>query len=185
AEHCRALFVEASGAWTAVEIESRVAHPKEDVSAIRVSGDGRSSIFNLGYVDVRASFPYCMWGYPNDVMHEVVEGGISIPRPDLVFTAGYVRRRLRDLHLPKVRGSRLAELTGAAGSGVSGAPVLGQGTRFSWSVAGIYLGERVSDEVQVGYALLSEAIADWIPQGLGRTLADEAADPGVPPPHKA
>lgn len=174
----RALFVEEDGTWTALPVVETEPHPNEDAAAIRLPGNQWGSPFDLGATEVQASFEYCTWGYPKDVIHEVVQGGIAIPRPDLVFTAGHVRRRLRDARLPKVRGSLLAELTVAAGSGFSGAPILGR-RKSPWSVVGIYLGERLTDEVQVGYALLTEVIAEWRPDLVGRPLRAEAAETGA------
>lgn len=180
AQDIRALFVHPEGLWTALPVIDVETHPSEDVAALRLPGEGWGSIFDLAVTDVRSSFEYCTWGYPSDVLYEVVEAGIAMPRPDLAFVAGHVRRRLRNLNLPKVRGVLLAELTVPAGSGFSGAPVLGR--RVSpWSVAGVYLGERTSDDVQVGYAALAEAFATWEPASVGRSLRAEAANKTVPP----
>ena len=82
--------------------------------------------------------------------------------------------------MPKVRGSVLAELSVPAGSGCSGAPVRGTTAQAIWSAAGIYLGERISDEVQVGYAVLTESFADWRPDSVGRSLRAEAAEIRMP-----
>jgi hypothetical protein len=82
---------------------------------------------------------------------------------------------LRAIGVPKVRGSLLAELATPAGSGFSGAPVLGRPGSRLWSVVGVYLGERMSDKVQVGYALLTEVFGNWVPDIVGRSLRDEAA----------
>lgn len=151
-------------------------HPQEDLAAFQLSGDNWGTVIAMGAVDVRASFEYCTWGYPVDVLHEVVTGGVAVPRPDLVFTAGHVRRRIRNLNQPKVKGSLLAELTVPAGSGCSGGPVLSRRPQDAFSLAGMYLGERISDEVQVGYALLTEVFADWQPAGVGRTIRAEASE---------
>jgi len=42
-------------------------------------------------------------------------------RPDLVYTQGYVRRRLSNLPLDGIRGQQFFELSEAAGPGSSGA----------------------------------------------------------------
>ena len=45
------------------------------------------------------------------------------------------------------------------------------------SLAGVYVGERTNDRAtSVGYAVPSDAFADWIPDLLGRALAVELAD---------
>lgn len=168
-----ALF--ARDRWQAIPIVEVIEHPSEDVSLMRLHGDDWHSIFDLDVVDVRSSFECCIWGYPADVLHEVVTAGVAVPRPDLAFTAGFVRRVISDIQLPRIRGSQLAELVPAAGSGCSGAPMLGWAGGKSWSVAGVYIGERSSDHVQVGYAALTEAFAEWTPVALGRSVRAEAA----------
>lgn len=40
------------------------------------------------------SLPYCSWGYPASVMYEIVDNDLARPRPDLVYTQGYIRRNV-------------------------------------------------------------------------------------------
>ena len=40
------------------------------------------------------SLPHRSWGYPENVMYEAVDNGVAQPRPDLVYTQGYIRRRV-------------------------------------------------------------------------------------------
>lgn len=99
---------------------------------------------------------YMLWGYPVDVQYEVPnEHGVALPRPDLVYVEGYVRRRLSNIDLPGIRGSQFFELDSAAGAGCSGAPViLRQTGGGDWQVTGVYVGNRVNETegVRVGYA---------------------------------
>jgi S1-C subfamily serine protease len=171
-----AFFVDEEGRWRGFPVTRHEVHPSEDVAVLQIAGGPWGSILTLGHTVVQATFPYFAWGYPDDVLWEVVEQGRAQPRPDLVFTAGYVRRRVRDLHLPKIKGSLLAELTTPAGSGCSGAPVLARPGPDLWEVVGLYLGERRSDDVQVGYAVLTDVFRDWGPSIVGRPLIDESRE---------
>jgi hypothetical protein len=101
--------------------------------------------------------PYMLWGYPKDVQYETTnDRGLALPRPDLVYAEGYVRRRLSDVEIPLVRGRNFYELSSAAGKGFSGAPVIKkQHGGGDWQVAGVYVGQRTNEVegVRVGYAV--------------------------------
>lgn len=159
-----ALFVDANG-WTWHRLRNVLEHEREDVATFQIDVNPRQSIFTLEATEVRSSFGCDVWGYPADVLYEVVDEGKATPRPDLVFSTGHVRRRRRPADfLPGGGGSVVAEVDFVAGGGCSGAPVIGrnQRGRQAWAVAGIYLGEqKTSDGSRRGFFLLSETFAGW------------------------
>ena len=169
-EELRALFVTASGEWSSHEINLVSTHSSEDVCLFRLQGDEKSSaspIVPAGTWE-GASCSFMGWGYPRDV---VVEGNVR-PRPDLLYLEGYVRRRISDLELEKIRGKHFFELSEPGGSGCSGAPVVKRpSTTGEWHLIGVYLGERESDGVHVGYASREDSFRAWLltfyPERLG------------------
>jgi hypothetical protein len=103
----------------------------------------------------------------------------GLQTPDLVFTSGYVRRRIsRELPFSIYRGQTFYELSEVAGDGCSGGPVVKIPNTLSggaWEIMGIYIGagEAVTP---VGYATRSDSFHSWEPQLLGRSVRDESLD---------
>jgi hypothetical protein len=122
-----------------------------------------------------------LWGYPEDVMNDLVVGDVAIPRPELVFVSGDVRRRVpADVRLPRVRGKALYELGGLAGQGCSGSPVIlkNRARDRHWPVFGVYVGERIAVDrgLVVSYAVRIDDVCDWSPPVLGRSLFSETEE---------
>jgi hypothetical protein len=184
------LAVSADAARWEVEAVTHVErHPRDDI-AVLFTRAARSSFLQVSTNPVASSAQYMQFSYPADAAHELVQDGRTSFRPDLIYTAGYVRRRMTDIPVPGVRGSRLYELSTLAGPGASGSPVIHvqrvNAPMPTWSVFGVYVGERVSTaEGQlafVSYAARTDALTDWRPELLGgRTLAELAAPASVPP----
>ena len=146
--------------WQFRSVVGVESHPVEDVAVFTLQNLDRDLAWQ-SFLQPRAepqyaSLSYSLWGYPADVLYEVVQGGIARPRPDLVYSEGHVRRRLADISLDSLRGRNFYELSQRAGSGFSGGPVISNrslGPSSMWHVVGIYIGERVSNEgISVGYA---------------------------------
>jgi hypothetical protein len=125
-------------------------------------------------------------GYPENLLYEVVEADAVIPRPDLIYTQGYIRRRISS-ELPGLKGNAFFELSEIASDGCSGSPVLRMqaGQDSLWYVVGVYVGQRTiegSDPVRMAYALREEAVRDWVPDLAGISLYElsgrGAANPG-------
>lgn len=98
-------------------------------------------------------------------MHEVVTDGFALPRPDLVYSEGHVRRRLSDIPLGHLRGAAFLELSAIAGSGCSGAPVTADRPGSSpWEVVGVYVGDRRNEGegVAVGFATRVAALQELL-----------------------
>lgn len=172
-----ALFLSSTGEWLAVGVQQAERHDREDIAALRLDEAqpwGRSFLA-LSSATEHQSCPYMLWGYPEDVAREVVIEGRVRHRPDLVYVEGYVRRRISNLDLPRIRGTGLFELSDPGGSGCSGAPVIKRGTGGGdWQVIGIYVGERSNDDgIFVGYAVRADCFRDWSPSWLSQALADE------------
>jgi hypothetical protein len=124
--------------------------------------------------------PFELWGYPEDVAHDSVRDGKARLRPDVVFLAGRVRRRMGKESAGGHRGTQFLELPLVGGHCVSGAPIIkttGEGK--NWTVVGIYIGERYStreDEppVIVGIAAYEYIFGDWQPSFLSRSIREES-----------
>lgn len=173
-------FVENSGSWASVRVLEVEHHPDVDVAVAKVDATGLGSIVCLDPTEVHASTTYDAWGYPVDPLYELVDGGMVQQRPDLAFKSGHVRRRLRSVPLPTIRGDLFLELTVPAGSGFSGAPVVTRKGGAQWGATAVYVGERRSDDSAVGYAVPVERLLDWSPALVGRTVLQESADGYAP-----
>lgn len=166
--------------WQAIPVRQIETHRREDIALLDIeppaSGRTWRSLFRSDRIGAHASLPYAVWGYPEDALTEIVKHGQMKMRPDLVYSAGHIRRRLTDLDIPMIKGTALYELSGVAGAGCSGSPVLNRLPGRQWDLIGIYLGQRRRadlDGTVVGYALRVEHVATWIPELIGRTLAEE------------
>jgi hypothetical protein len=174
------MFLPPDNAWTALLVESQELHPSEDVGLIKVQGNEWASIFAFSSEHVNSSFNYESFGYPEDALNENFNGllpdGTVRPRPDLVFTRGYVRRRISwSPRIPNVVGTSFVEPSAVAGRGCSGSPILRIGAQQRWPVVGIYVGGRLNDVgTSVAYAVRAETFAEWVPRLLGHSLASEA-----------
>ena len=155
-----AVFAQADGTWRAVQILKFEQHPVEDVALFRLPADNYYSPFSVVASQHYSSAEYSVWGYPEDEHHDrMAAGGLA---PDLVYSAGHIRRRV-SYELPSVApGRSFYELSTPAGHKCSGAPV--SELTNPWHVIGVYVGERRNDTgtLAVGYATRTEALhAHW------------------------
>jgi hypothetical protein len=84
--------------WTAFQVSEVESHPQHDLAVLRLRCRpkvGATNMFRFSKVDVRSSFKYMLWGYPDDAARDRVEAGVAILLPDLVYSEGHVRRRLQ------------------------------------------------------------------------------------------
>lgn len=116
---------------------------------------------------------YRMFGYPEDATYEIVSGSTAIPRPDLIYVEGYIRRRTNH-EIPSLIGRSFFELSDVAGQGCSGSPIF----KFSqpvWEVVGVYVGEKINDRAtSVAYAVREDSFRDWTPAILGTSVLSES-----------
>jgi hypothetical protein len=168
--------------WVGYPVVDVEIHPHHDVALLRTRRDDIASYFAPSFSSGYAAAPYFQFSYPEDVAHELVEGGRIKVRPDLVYSEGHIRRRMTDIPVPRVRETHLYELSALGGPGASGSPVISKpmmGGRSSmrWLVIGVYVGERVSTaEGQLalaGYAVRMDALSEWRPRLLGGRTLDE------------
>lgn len=95
-----------------------------------------------------------------------------VPRPDLVYSEGHIRRRLIDSRQTLFGGHRQFELSSAAGAGCSGAPVLlDHPAHDAWQVIGVYVGQRSNETegITVGHAVRiggDSWFTGWVAMGL-------------------
>ena len=176
------MLVDADQSWRVFEVVESEIHPDADIALLRIGTSFAAQSWN-SIVSGRTvpspfgALPYHLWGYPEEALYELVtdEGGLL--RPDLIYSEGHVRRRLRNVPIPKIQGASFVELSQVAGSGCSGSPVFSKLPRSMWALAGVYVGERTNDRsTSVGYAVPIDAFAEWTPEPLGRTVAEELAD---------
>jgi len=160
--------------WVSFDVLEAEVHPQEDVGIVKLAGRNWSSFMRLCQTWQGQSLRYRSFGYPEDAALELESEGRVAPRPDLVYTEGYIRRRITH-QLPGMRGTQLFELSAVAGSGCSGSPVM-KISKPVWDVAGIYIGERRNNQgVEVGYAVRAEGFREWVPSILGTTLLAESS----------
>jgi Trypsin-like peptidase domain len=174
-----AAFVNANGAWVPIRIMAFEPHPTEDVAVVQLSEAPWASWLAISSTSEHQSCEYDSWGYPIAVAENAAkyeEAGLE--RPDLVFTRGYVRRRIsRPLPSSIYRGDAFYELSEQAGHGCSGGPVIARNSlgRPLWKVCGIYIGE-CDGGFPAGYAVRTDAIHAWHPKLLGRCIELESHD---------
>ena len=169
--------------WFGFEIRDIEHHPLHDIAVFSVApatdnswrGAPRGSVD-----DTRASFGYSLWGYPQDTYIETIQDH-GAPRPDLIYSAGHVRRRLSNITHPGIRGDTFLELSQVAGLGCSGGPLFGINlAQANLLLAGIYVGERLDQKAtSVGYGVPFSAFGNWSPGLLGRTIRAEIASGAV------
>ncbi|MEL6672012.1 MAG: serine protease [Bacteroidota bacterium] len=161
--------------WFTVEIIDWEKHPSEDVGVIKVPGDGWRSKVILEGAPQQSSLAYACWGYPIETSSEARQlYPQMVEKMDLVYTQGYIRRRISRELYPTVifRGRQFYELSEQVGHGNSGAPVLirrEQGGE-NWDCIGVYIGEK--ERGTVSYAVRAEAFTGWIPEMVGKELGE-------------
>jgi len=171
------MFVGEDNTWYVFEMLEHELHPQEDVAIIRIGGGPWKSPFRMRDKWEGSSRKYQMFGYPDDVLHELTDEstGLVTPRPDLIYTEGYIRRRLSlNPGIPEVKGVSFFELSEIAGSGCSGSPLYINNNGI-WDVIGIYVGEKMNDRgTCVSYAVREEDFRNWTPNNLGTSILDES-----------
>jgi S1-C subfamily serine protease len=161
------ILINDSGQWLFFPAVAIDQHPSEDVALLKIAPPSRnrawSSIFRPSGDWEGSASRYRLFGYPEDAMYDIVENGLVQPRPDLVYTQGYVKRRITNVALGNISGTGFYELSDRAGSGYSGGPVLSREVAATWRVFGIYVGERVweGSGFSVGYALRFDVLTSW------------------------
>lgn len=171
-----ALFI-VDDYWLGVEVDLYEKHRTEDVGILKFKTFKRKSILKINDKPQHQSCEYHCWGYPKEVAQELSKLDQNAPiRPDLIFTQGYIRRRIQGPLYPTIifKGEQFYELSETVGSGNSGGPLILKKTigQPFWEIFGIYIGEK--SEGNIGYGVRAEAFATWIPKILGKTVLEEA-----------
>lgn len=191
--HHLAAFLIQNDKWILFDVGQIAFHPTEDLAVISleppVPGNAstwRSIVDGVVPGRVHSADHYYIFGYPEDAAFELELDNEVLVRPDLVYSEGHVRRRLRGVPLRGIRGSTFLELSGVAGGGCSGSPMfhlpspisfLQGGNVPRWNLTGIYVGERTNDRsTSVGYGIPLDEIGEWVPDVLGRSVVDEIVD---------
>lgn len=174
--NCLAALVVESGLWRAHIIEKFEEHPVEDVAILKLKGMKRRSFLRISENSEYSSCAYRQLAYPEDAESELVIDDRVVHRPDLIYLEGYIRRRVSNMDLP-LRGGLFYELSEPGSVGCSGSPIIDKKGGDLWNVTGVYCGNRIANHGSVyfgvGYAVRSDAIADWTPAILGKPIKDE------------
>jgi hypothetical protein len=170
------LFVD-NDQWVAVYIESYEKHDTEDVGILKFKTFKRKSFLKINDTPQHSACEYNCWGYPHEVAKELSKLYENSPeRPDLIFTQGYVRRRIsRELYPTMIfRGKQFYELSETVGGGNSGGPLILKNSvgKKHWEIIGIYIGEK--SEGDISYGVRAEAFANWVPKILGKSVIEES-----------
>ena len=175
-------FVGPSDAWFGFGVAAIELHPTEDIAVVALDQPPWHTWNSWMQPCARwegSSRHYGLWGYPEDLYHEVVVDGIAKGRPDLIFSEGHLRRCMSAIPLPAIKGDSFYELSAMAGRGCSGSPVIAWPPTPGgiWDIIGVYCGERAnqSEAIAVGYATRIDALEDWAPEILGHKLIEERA----------
>ncbi|MBF0472458.1 MAG: trypsin-like peptidase domain-containing protein [Nitrospirae bacterium] len=168
-----AIFVNENLSWSFFEINKNEDHPTEDVSILKIEGGIWNSPFRMYSDFVVQSTHYKMFGYPEDTLYDfAVPNTINLPRPDLIYYEGYIRRRISFNLNSVMKGNCFFELSEIAGRGCSGSPLF---MDKSFDVIGIYVGEKHnSSEQSISYAVRADSFCNWSPQMLGKSILDES-----------
>jgi hypothetical protein len=165
-----------SSKWHPYEIDVYEKHPTEDVGIIKIKSNKKwKSIFVISSKSEYSSCQYDCWGYPHDIAKELKQLDENAQeRPELIYTEGYVRRRITRELYPTIiyKGRHFYEISEIVGGGNSGGPLILRTSRGKdkWEVFGLYIGENE----KVGYAVRAEAFCDWEPEILGKSVIEES-----------
>ncbi len=176
ASHVAGLFVDTDSTWRAFPLKGFEHHPSEDVAVLALEGGPWRSFLRLTNEHAGQTLHYRLFGYPEDVASEITVKNRVALRPDLIYSEGYVRRRL-SMALPTNRGTQFFELSAPAGRGCSGSPVMkiDQLPAPAWTVIGVYVGEKINDrDASVGFAVRAEAFCDWEPNLVENSILRES-----------
>lgn len=176
-----AMFVNTEGKWEFLRLLSAESHPNQDVGLIqlpRPNGTEASnwmSPFRLRNKWEGSSRRYDQWGYPSHALFDTsTPGPNDLPRPDLIYASGYIRRRVTQELGDDMRGNCFYEVSERAGSGCSGGPIYVNNSRI-YDVLGVYVGEkRFSDGISFAYAANEQCFRDWSPPNLDVTILEES-----------
>lgn len=164
------------GTWITVGFTDRRDHPSEDVSIYTLEpGIECKDWFTLSAEEQYATGEYAVFGYPEEVYHDAPPEGATgrvLPRPDVIYGAGVIRRRV-SASIPGVIGASFLELSDTLGLGSSGGPIIAKNRgEAGLRVVGVYVAERTIQMAgrqprTVAYAVRLASITPWLrEQGL-------------------
>jgi hypothetical protein len=160
------------------KIISLEKHPQQDVGIIQLDENKFKSNLIIDPTRQNSSCEYHGWGYPMDTAEEITKLIEDRPaQPELIFTMGYIRRRIsRELYPTMIYfGDAYYEVSELGGAGYSGAPIILKNSigQNKWKVLGVYIGEK-SEVPAVGYVIRSDSFYDWVPDILGCSIVEES-----------
>lgn len=188
------MFVEpGTNSWKGWHVDVCDHHPTEDVALLRVrDGTWPTSVFTVSFERHYSALPYMLFGYPSanlyEMANDVSPDGTVRGRPDLIYSAGHVRRRAT-FAIPSLRGTNFYELSQPVGRGCSGSPVF-RARGQVWEVVGIYVAdqninvpfETLDNNLNpvirtlempgaLAYAVRMDSLAGWYPKVLNADLS--------------
>lgn len=172
--------INTAGAWVPIRILGSEKHPTEDIAIVQLSSIPHPSWLVISPEPENQSCTYDSWGYPitiAELSSKYEEHGLD--KPDLVYTHGYIRRRIScGLPMSVYRGAAFYEISDIAGDGCSGGPVIKKQSvgRPTWEIIGVYIGAAQIGGIQAAYATRADAFAEWRPKILNRSVSEESRD---------
>jgi hypothetical protein len=163
--------------WVPFRITAQEKHPSEDVAVIQLEAPRIASWLVISDKSENQSCTYDAWGYPfaiAELSRKYEEH--QLESPDLVYTSGYVRRRIsKPLPVSIYRGTAFYEMSEVAGEGCSGGPVIARRSigKSSWDVIGVYVA-AVDVGFEASYAVRSDAFFSWCPKIIGCSVREES-----------
>jgi len=163
--------------WVPFRITAQEKHPSEDVAVIQLEASRMASWLVISDKSENQSCMYDAWGYPfaiAELSRKYEEH--QLESPDLVYTSGYVRRRIsKPLPVSIYRGTSFYEMSEVAGEGCSGGPVIARRSigKSSWDVIGVYVA-AVDVGFEASYAVRSDAFFSWCPKLIGCSVREES-----------
>lgn len=188
------MFAGEDGQWYCFAMEKVENHKTTDVSILKLQNGNWVSPFVISAEKQYGWKDYFLCGYPEMVLREQRDNldikGNVMERPDMISIKGHIRRRipftLDKLDIKNIRGNTFYELNNVAGWGCSGSPLFEIEPNRSWKVMGIYVAQKIfyleneNDDntkyidYSVGYAITSDAFANWKPDILDKSILEES-----------
>jgi len=108
--------ISSNSSWIPVHIINQEKHPTEDVAVIQLASITCPSWMVISSSSEHQACNDHSWGYPIAVAESGKRYEDGLQTPDLVFTTGYVRRKIsKELPISIYRGSAFYELSRSSG----------------------------------------------------------------------
>jgi hypothetical protein len=190
--HELGLLFQDNGKFIFEKITNTELHTEEDVGVFQIAKARHISFIQISNSSENASCEFHMWSYPDEVSElakkELVKnatgeviGQSGEARPEMIFFAGYIRRRMSREHFLHIyKGNQFYEISEIGGACCSGSPIVLKTSlgKNDWQTIGIYIGENKEGLAsRAGYVTRFDSVSSWKPVLLaGKSILDESKD---------